>query len=93
MSNLYKIEARASGQLPSASPFVLYGRRWEVCEGTDGLLRSECDDLIRAWLRDDMRNVRESLGYGRKPHEYRVVESASSIDPDDCYVGVHPSNY
>jgi hypothetical protein len=41
---------------------------WQVCEGTDGLTRVECHELVMAWRIDD----KESFYWLRI--EYRIIE-------------------
>ena len=70
----YKIVARASGLLPSSSIFVLYGRDWELCEGSEGLTFEEARELKDAWIKDDRRAQRDN-GMHRclAPHDYSIV--------------------
>ena len=41
-------------------------RRWECCEGSEGLTRSEAEELVREW------SAQERADYGRVVTEYTI---------------------
>ena len=70
----YKIQARASGEIPLSSLCVFYGRAWCDCDGARDLTVEECNELIAEWIKADKRDARSFRHIG-KPHEYRVVHN------------------
>lgn len=68
----YKIQARASGEIPLSSLCVFYEKAWCDCEGADRLTVDECQELVMKWTKADKRDARSFLRSG-KPHEYRIV--------------------
>ena len=44
----------------------LYSKEWEVCEGSEGLTRTECNELIAEW------NAQEREDYGCVVTQYEV---------------------
>ena len=68
----YKIQARASGEIPLSSLCVFYNKAWQDCEGTERLTVDECNELIVEWIKADKRDARSFRHIG-KPHEYRIV--------------------
>ena len=71
----YHAEARRhpKSTLSKNSLLILYGKTWEVCEGSHGLLLAEISELIRQWNRDDRLTARE-FGFPRTAvHEYRPM--------------------
>lgn len=78
----YHLEARATRNTPRHAVYVIYGRDWEVCEGTHGLMHVECEELAMAWARDDRLAMRDHGAHRcRAPHEYRIVADLAP-DPD-----------
>ena len=71
---MYKLQARATREIPLGSVCVIYGTTWENCEGTDTLTQEECRDLVRLWMKDDRLFAREHGYTWRRPHQYRIVE-------------------
>lgn len=63
------IEAR---HLPGERRSSLYGKEWELCEGTEGASQGDLNLLRTQWNADE----RES--FGRVVSEYRLKEIASA---------------
>ena len=67
-----KLQAKRAPGFPKRSILVIYGDQWETCEGSEGLLMDELDELRRSWFRDDRKEARR-MGHVGNPHEYRIV--------------------
>jgi hypothetical protein len=59
------VEARC---VPGCARKSLYGKEWEVLEGSEGLDRQETALMLREWQACDKRD------YGHVVSEYRFVE-------------------
>lgn len=70
-----RVEAR---HLPGKGKQSLYGTHWEICEGTEGLTKFECDLFVKQCEIDDRRENR-----GGRTTEYVVTSNTPEAVPQE----------